>query len=187
MKVSHAVAEAREQAAAGFTVLDAKGRVSLNKAVRQALGVQAGTALDYAVRDGMLWLRPVPVAASGENGATERGAACAVVDEKGRLSLGKAVRQTLGVRPGSSLAYVLLDHAFLLIPQDDQLAALMERAAAALTAAGITTQDLLDDVPAARDSTLREAYGDAFMGDLAREYAALHGEDDRDEGAPRGG
>ena len=139
------------------------------------------------LRDGMLWIRPASVAASGENGATERGAARAVVDEKGRLSLGKAVRQTLGVRPGSSLAYVLLDHAFLLIPQDDQLAALMERAAAALTAAGITTQDLLDDVPAARDSTLREAYGDAFMGDLAREYAALHGEDDRDEGAPRGG
>ena len=186
MKASHSVAEAREQDAAGFAVLDAKGRVSLPKVVRQALGVQAGTALDYAVRDGMLWLRPASVAASGENGATERGAARAVVDEKGRLSLGKAVRRALDVRPGSSLGYVLLDDAFLLIPQDDQLAALMERAAAALAAAGITTQDLLDDVPAARDATLREAYGDAFMEDLAREYEALHGEDDRDEGAPRG-
>ena len=72
MKASHSVAEAREQDAAGFAVLDAKGRVSLPKVVRQALGVQAGTALDYAVRDGMLWVRPASVAASGENGTTER-------------------------------------------------------------------------------------------------------------------
>jgi bifunctional DNA-binding transcriptional regulator/antitoxin component of YhaV-PrlF toxin-antitoxin module len=186
MNAPLSVAETRERGAAGFAVLDAKGRVSLPKAVRQALRVQAGAALDYAVRDGMLWLRPAPVAASGENGAAERGAARAVVDEKGRFSLGKAVRRALDVRPGSTLGYVLLDDAFLLIPQDDQLAALMERAAAALAAAGITTQDLLEDVPAARDAVLREAYGDAFMDDLAREYEALRGERERDEGAPRG-
>jgi hypothetical protein len=39
----------------------------------------------------------------------------------------------------------------LLIPQDEQPAALMERASAALEAAGITAADFLANLPAARD------------------------------------
>lgn len=58
--------------------------------------------------------------------------------------------------------------------QDDQLLALTERAAQAL-AAGVTTQDLLDDLFAIRDEIMREAYGAAFMDALAREHTALHG------------
>ena len=181
-----------ETAVSGFTVLDEKGRVGLPKAVRQSLGLRAGVVLDMTPLEGMLWLRPAPAPVTPtreEDGGDGPMPSRAVLDEKGRLGLGKAVRQALAVRPGSALAYVLLDDALLLIPQDEQLAALMPRAAAALAAAGVTTQDLLDDLPAARSAVMREAYGDAFMDALAREHAALHGDldrDDRGEGAPRG-
>ena len=181
-----------ETAVSGFTVLDEKGRVGLPKEVRQSLGLRAGVVLDMTPLEGMLWLRPAPApvtSARGEDGAGGPAPSRAVLDEKGRLSLGRAMRQALAVQPGSAFAYVLLDDALLLIPQDEQLAALMARAAEALAAAGATTQDLLDDLPAARSAVMRKAYGDASMDALAREHAALHGDphqDNRGEGAPRG-
>ncbi len=192
MKLSSTSPASPETAVSGFTVLDEKGRVGLPKAVRQSLGLRAGVVLDMTLLEGMLWLRPAPAPvtpAREEDGGDGPMSSRAVLDEKGRLGLGKAVRQALVIRPGSALAYVLLDDALLLIPQDEQLAILMAQAAAALAAAGVTTQDLLDDLPAARSAVMRDAYGDAFMDALAREHAALHGDPDRDdrgEGAPRG-
>jgi AbrB family looped-hinge helix DNA binding protein len=84
------------------------------------------------------------------------------LDEKGRVSLPKAVRTALGVQPGSALAYVVLDHSVLFIPQDAHLVHLQQQAADALAAAGLTVQDLLDRVPQARDKVMREAYGPDF-------------------------
>ncbi len=43
----------------------------------------------------------------------------AVLDNKGHLSLSKPVRQALGMRPGSTLAYVVVNGGLLLIPQDE--------------------------------------------------------------------
>ena len=192
MKMSSTSLTSLETAVSGFTVLDEKGRVGLPKVVRQSLGLRAGVALDMTLLEGMLRLRPAPAPvtpAREEDGAGGPAPSRAVLDEKGRLGLGRAVRRALAVQPGSALAYVLLDGALLLIPQDEQLATLMARAAAALAAAGVTTQDLLDDLAAARSAVMREAYGDDFMDALAREHAALHGDPDRDdrgEGAPRG-
>ena len=40
----------------------------------------------------------------------------AVLDSKGRLSLSKPVRQALRMRPGSTLAYVVVNGGLLLIP-----------------------------------------------------------------------
>ena len=192
MKMSSTSPASLETAVSGFTVLDEKGRVGLPKEVRQRLGVRSGAGLDMTLLEGMLWLRPAPAPvtpAREEDGGSGPTPSRAVLDEKGRLGLGKAVRQALAVQPGSALGYVLLDDALLLIPQDEQLATLMARAAAALAAAGVTTQDLLDELPATRSAVMREAYGDAFMDALARKHAALHGDPDRDdrgEGAPRG-
>lgn len=44
------------------------------------------------------------------------------IDEKRRVSLPKAARVALGIQPGSSVAYNVLDAALLLVPQDEQLA-----------------------------------------------------------------
>ena len=98
-----------------------------------------------------------------------------VLDDKGRLSLSKAVRQALGVQQGSSFAYILVDHTLMLIPQDEHLAELMDRAAQALERAGLTTEDLLNELPAVRDQVVTELYGKEFMDELAREHAAIHG------------
>ena len=94
----------------------------------------------------------------------------AVLDDKGRISLPKPLRGALGLHAGSTVAYVRLNDMVLLIPQDEQLAALMDRAAAALQAAGITVEDFLANLPTARDDVVNEAYGEEFMQDLERRY-----------------
>lgn len=99
------------------------------------------------------------------------------VDEKGRFSLTKPVRGALGVSPGSSVAYVMLDGALLLIPQDQHLAELMDSAAQALSAAGLTVQDFLDDLPAVRADIFNDAYGEEFL----REMESLQGQLQGDE------
>jgi bifunctional DNA-binding transcriptional regulator/antitoxin component of YhaV-PrlF toxin-antitoxin module len=100
----------------------------------------------------------------------------ATVDEKGRVSLSKSVRGALGVEAGSSVAYLVLDGVLLLIPQDEHLAALMDHAAEALAAAGMTGQDMLDELPAARAEVVTEAYGADFLRELERLRAQLPAE-----------
>jgi bifunctional DNA-binding transcriptional regulator/antitoxin component of YhaV-PrlF toxin-antitoxin module len=94
-----------------------------------------------------------------------------VVDEKGRLSLTKTVRHNLGIEPGSRVAYVLMDGAVLIVPEDKHLEALMQKADVALTAARLTTQDLLDELPAARDAVVLEVYGADFVRNIEQRHA----------------
>lgn len=96
------------------------------------------------------------------------------VDEKGRVSLPKVVRQVLDIEPGSSLAFAVIDGMLVLISQDKQLALLMERGARALVDAGLTAQDLIAELPAVGDQIMRKRYGDAFVDELARRHEELH-------------
>lgn len=104
--------------------------------------------------------------------ATAGGVGVSIIDEKGRISLPKRLRQLLGAEPGSSIAYIALDHALLLIPQDDHLTRLQQRAYDALARGGLTAQDLLDDIPRARAAVATEVYGDEFLRDLERRYGS---------------
>src|SRR5687767_4911688 len=85
------------------------------------------------------------------------------VDEKGRISIPARVREAVGLEPGSSVAYIALGDAVMIVPQDAHLATLMSQAEAALADAGRTVQDLLDALPAARAAVVREEYGSEFM------------------------
>ena len=107
-------------------------------------------------------------ATNGANSEDNTGAGFSTVDEKGRIALPKAVRSALGVRAGSSLAYIVLDDAVLFIPQDAHLAELQQQAIQALTEAGLTVEDLLDQLPQARDAVTREAYNTEFLAKLRR-------------------
>ena len=109
----------------------------------------------------------------------------ATVDDKGRVSLAKPVRQALGVRPGSALAFVLVDGMLLLIPQDEQLAALMDHAASVLERAGVTVEALLEELPAVRGEIMRETYGDEFVDALARQWETSRGREPEAD-TPRG-
>jgi AbrB family looped-hinge helix DNA binding protein len=97
----------------------------------------------------------------------------AVVDDEGRVALPQAVRDSLGLGPGSTIAYLVVDGHVAIIPHDRELARLMDDAAAALERAGLSTQDLLDRLPAIRERVMRRTYGDAFVEELAREQARL--------------
>ena len=90
------------------------------------------------------------------------------VDDKGRVSLTKPVRTALGLGTGSSLAWVKVGSAIVLIPQDEHLEKIMDAAALALERARISVQDLLDELPAARDTVVAEQYGEDFLRTLAR-------------------
>ncbi len=94
------------------------------------------------------------------------------VDDKGRITLSRAVRGELGIKPGSSLAYIVLDGMLLLVPQDEHLAELMEQGSQALANAGLTVRDLLDELPAARAEIVSEAYGADFLHESERLHAA---------------
>ena len=93
-----------------------------------------------------------------------------VVDEKGRLSLPKAARAVSGVEPGTHVAFVGVSGALLVIPQDEHLADLMHRAQESLAASGLTVDDLMERLPAARASVVEEAYGGEFLRELARAH-----------------
>ena len=69
-----------------------------------------------------------------ESTAEPGTAGFAVLDDKGRISLPKPLRGALGLHAGSTLAYIGLNEMILLIPQDEQLGTLMDRAAATLEA-----------------------------------------------------
>jgi hypothetical protein len=101
-----------------------------------------------------------------------------VLDDKGRLSLSKPVRRALGLHPGSSVAYVVVGNALLLIPQDEHLSALFDRAAGAWDRLGITDEELEERLQVARDEVVRELYGAEFMEALAREHTAALEEPD---------
>ena len=59
--------------------------------------------------------------------------------------------------------------------EDHELEAVMAQAARALEAAGMTVQDLLDELPAAGEEVMRQIYGDALVDDLLREHGTVEG------------
>lgn len=112
------------------------------------------------------------------------------IDEKGRIALPKSVRTALGVHAGSPFAYIVLDDAVLFIPQDAHLAQLQQQAIQALTQAGLTVQDLLDQLPTAQAAVRREAYNPEFLEKLRKlrdELDINHGTSASDSGHTRQG
>jgi bifunctional DNA-binding transcriptional regulator/antitoxin component of YhaV-PrlF toxin-antitoxin module len=97
----------------------------------------------------------------------------AVLDRKGRLALPKAVRSALQVDGGSTVAYVVAGDTLLVVPQDAQLAALMERASRAVAAVGMTAQDYIDELPAVREELLQETYSADFIAQLRADHARV--------------
>lgn len=104
----------------------------------------------------------------------ERGTAgFAVLDNKGRLALPKGVRSALHVQAGSTVAYIVAGNSLLVVPQDAQLAALMERASHSVAAAGLTAQDYIDELPAVRDELLQARYRAEFVAQLRADHARV--------------
>jgi len=99
---------------------------------------------------------------------TEAIAGFADLDSKGRFSFAKQLRQSLGVEPGSTVAWVKVGDAVLLVPQDKHLAHLMDAAARIMDRAGIGADDMLAMLPETRAEVVAEHYGEAFLDELER-------------------
>lgn len=56
--------------------------------------------------------------------------------------------------------------------EDRELETAMAQATQVLEEAGMTAQDLLDELPAAGEAVMRRIYGDALVDDLLREHRA---------------
>lgn len=106
--------------------------------------------------------------------ASEATAGFTHLDEKGRIPIVKAVRDTYGLRAGSTVAWVKIGEGLLLIPQDEHLARVMEDATGALERAGIAVDDLLSGLDEARAEVVTEHYGAGYF-DRLRELAAERG------------
>jgi len=98
----------------------------------------------------------------------EETAGYAQVDGKGRVSLAKPIRQALGLSAGSTVAYVRMGEAVMLIPQDAHLTHVMGAAMRALENARISVDDLMEALPRAREESVIEHYGAEFMDKLER-------------------
>jgi len=103
----------------------------------------------------------VPVTAEETAGYTQ-------VDGKGRVSLAKPIRQALGLSAGSTVAYVRMGEAVMLIPQDAHLMHVMGAAMRALENARISVDELMEALPRAREESVVEHYGAEFMDKLER-------------------
>ncbi|HZS91517.1 MAG TPA: AbrB/MazE/SpoVT family DNA-binding domain-containing protein [Chloroflexota bacterium] len=90
------------------------------------------------------------------------------VDSKGRIVPGKSMRDELGLRAGSTVAFIKIGDALMVVPQDKHLEDLLDAAIRVLEKAHIGVEDLLDGLPAARDEVVTEHYGDAFLEELER-------------------
>lgn len=92
----------------------------------------------------------------------------AQLDDKGRLLLGKPVRQALGIGAGSTVAYVKVGDALMIIPQDAHLAELMGAAQRVLEQAHISVDDMLAELPRVREEVVVAHYGADFLDALEK-------------------
>jgi bifunctional DNA-binding transcriptional regulator/antitoxin component of YhaV-PrlF toxin-antitoxin module len=90
------------------------------------------------------------------------------VDERGRVSLGKPVREALGLRTGTTMAYVKVGEAVLLVPQDEHLARVMEAALRAFENAHLSVDEMLAELPDVRDEIVTAHYGTDFLESLEK-------------------
>lgn len=99
-------------------------------------------------------------------GATDASVGYTRLDERGRVSLGKPVREALGLGTGATLAYVKVGAAVLLVPQDEHLARVMEAAVQAFENAHLSVDEMLAELPDVRDEVVTAHYGAGFLESL---------------------
>lgn len=90
------------------------------------------------------------------------------LDGKGRLTLGKSIREALHLEAGSTLAWLMVGDAVMFVPADVHLAELMEAAATAFENAHLNLDDLDEELASIREAVVTEHYGPDFFQDLRR-------------------
>jgi AbrB family looped-hinge helix DNA binding protein len=81
------------------------------------------------------------------------------IGEKGQLTVPKQFREDLGLGIGAPFAVLRLGDGLILLPQQRRFEQLCERVSASLTAAGLTSEDILATIPEARNRVYARRYG----------------------------
>jgi AbrB family looped-hinge helix DNA binding protein len=81
------------------------------------------------------------------------------IGEKGQLTVPKQFREDLGLGNGAPFAVLRLGDGLILLPEQQRFEQLCERVSAQLASAGLTSDDLLKTLPAARNRVYARLYG----------------------------
>ena len=85
------------------------------------------------------------------------------IGEKGQLTVPKQFREDLGLGNGAPFAVLRLGDGLILLPEQQRFEQLCERVRSSLTAAGVTTEDLLATIPEARNRVYARRYGKSLQ------------------------
>jgi AbrB family looped-hinge helix DNA binding protein len=80
------------------------------------------------------------------------------IGEKGQLTVPKQFRQDLGLGTGAPFAVLRLGDGLILLPEQQRFEQLCQQVSEHLTAAGLTSEDLLATLPEARNRVYRRRY-----------------------------
>ncbi len=80
------------------------------------------------------------------------------IGEKGQLTVPKQFRQDLGLGTGAPFAVLRLGDGLILLPEQQRFQQLCEQVRERLTDAGLTSEDLLATLPAARNRVYARRY-----------------------------
>ncbi len=110
------------------------------------------------------------------------------VGEKGQLTVPKQFREDLGLGIGAPFAVLRLGDGLILLPEQRRFERLCERVRSSLTAAGLTSKDILATLPEARTRVYTRRYGKKPTDDVSRRRRSspTHSQRTRMSGAPRG-
>lgn len=81
------------------------------------------------------------------------------IGEKGQLTVPKQFREDLGLGTGAPFAVLRLGDGLILIPEQERFERLCEQVSSRLTAAGLTSEELLATLPEARERIYTRHYG----------------------------
>ena len=84
--------------------------------------------------------------------------------KKGQLTVPKQFREDLGLGIGAPFAVLRLGDGLILLPEQQRFDRLCQQIGSALSAAGITPDDVLKTLPAARKRIFERRYGNASPG-----------------------
>jgi AbrB family looped-hinge helix DNA binding protein len=81
------------------------------------------------------------------------------IGEKGQLTVPKQFREDLGLGIGAPFAVLRLGDGLILLPEQRRFEQLCERVSSSLTAAGLTSEDLVATIREARNRVYTRRYG----------------------------
>jgi len=96
------------------------------------------------------------------------------IGEKGQLTVPKHFREELGLGTGAPFAVLRLGDGLILLPEQQRFEHLCQKVSTSLTAAGLTAEDLLATLPAARDRVFARRYNTQPIGGVSRRYPRKH-------------